>query len=358
MKATEPIDRMRRRRRASCAAAFALLLGACATKPGPQPAETAVEPEPEAATAAAPAEATSEPASPPIAPYRIGTDDVLQISVYGQDDLDITQNVRPDGVISFPIVGEIRAAGLTVPELRGHIAGRLSRYFADPQVTVIVTEFRSRTLSVVGEVAKPGIHSLSSDARLLDAIAMAGGLKVEADLGRARLVRNGTALPIDFEKLVRGGDLGQNVALAPGDTLVIPSAQDRRVVVLGNVMMPTVVSLRDHTTVLEAIAMAKGFAPGAARGDVLVVRGTRENPELFKIDTQDIVAGKDPAKNVELAAGDVVYVSKSTWKNTVELFQDFQAILEPARSIGGTFWFFAQGLDVIQNPTERVTVGN
>lgn len=358
MKATHQIESKGRSRRALTAVMIGLFLGACASKPVAPPTEAAAESAPQAASAAAPAVNTAEPASPPIVPYRIGRDDVLQISVYGQDDLDITQKVRPDGVISFPTVGEVEAAGLTVPELRSYLASRLARYFADPQVTVIVTEFRSRTLSVVGEVAKPGVHPLSAQTRLLDAIAMAGGLKVEADLGRARLVRNGTALPIDFEKLVRGGDLAENVSIAPGDTLVIPSAQDRRVVVLGSVMMPTVVSLRDRTTVLEAIAMAKGFAPGAARGDVLVVRGTRENPVLFKIDTQDVVSGSDPAKNIELAAGDVVYVSKSTWKNTVELFQDFQAILEPARSIGSTFWFFAQGLDVIQNPVQRVTVGN
>ncbi len=358
MKSTRSIDERGRLRRALAAVVVGLCLGACATKPVAPPSEAAAEQAPQTASAAAPAVNTAEPAAPPIVPYRIGRDDVLKISVYGQDELDITQNVRPDGVISFPIVGEIEAAGLTVPELRSHLANRLARYFADPQVTVIVTEFRSRSLSVVGEVTNPGVHALIAETRLLDAIALAGGLKAEADLGRARLVRNGTAVPIDFEKLVRGGDLAENVSIVAGDTLVIPSAEDRRVVVLGSVMMPTVVSLRDRTTVLEAIAMAKGFAPGAARGEVLVVRGTRENPEVFKIDTQDIVSGSDPAENFDLAAGDVVYVSKSTWKNTVELFEDFQKLLEPAHTIASTFWFFAQGLDVVQNPTKRVTVGN
>jgi polysaccharide export outer membrane protein len=358
MKATHQIESKGRSRRALTAVVVGLLLGACASKPVAAPTEAAAEPVPQAASAAAPAVNSVEPGSPPIVPYRIGRDDVLQISVYGQDELDITQNVRPDGVISFPIVGEVKAAGLTVPELRSHLANRLARYFADPEVTVIVTEFRSRALSVVGEVEKPGVHPLIAETRLLDALALAGGLKPEADLGRARLIRNGTALPIDFAKLVRGGDLAENVSIAPGDTLVIPSAQDRRVVVLGSVTMPSVVSLRDRTTVLEAIAMAKGFAPGAARGEILVVRGTRENPEILKIDTQHIVSGSDPAENVELAAGDVVYVSKSTWKNTVELFEDFQKLLEPAHTIASTFWFFAQGLDVIQNPTTRVTVGN
>ena len=289
-------------------------------------------------------------------PYRIGRDDILKITVYGQSDLDTTQTVRPDGKIEFPLVGEIDATGLTPAELRAIVTKQLSRSFVNPQVTVIVTEFGSRTVSMVGQVQKPGVYVIGAQTRLLDAIALAGGLDADADLSRAAVVRNGEALPVDIEGLVRGSDLSQNILVGPGDTLVIPSALDRRVVVLGSVMMPTVVSLRYRTTVLEAIAMAKGFAPGAARGDVLIVRGTRENPELFKIDTQDVVSGSDPAKNVELAAGDVVYVSKSTWKNTVELFQDFQAILEPARSIAGTFWFFAQGLDVIQNPQERITV--
>lgn len=335
------------------AALIALAIAACASHPPEAPA-----PPPAAGAPAESIDTATEPPRVPAGPYRIGRDDVLRITVYGQDDLAATQTVRPDGMISFPIVGEVEAAGRTVPELRSLLASRLARYFADPQVTVIVNEFRSRMLSVVGEVAKPGVHVLDAEARVLDAIALAGGLKAEADLDRARLVRNGSAIPVDVAGLVRGGDLSQNVALEPGDTLVVPSAADRRVIVLGSVMMPTVVSLRDRTTVLEAIATAKGFAPGAARGNVLVVRGTRENPELFKMGTQDLVSGEDPSRNIELVAGDVVYVSKSMWKDTVELFQDFQLILEPARSIGGTFWFFAQGLDVIQNPTERVTVGD
>jgi polysaccharide export outer membrane protein len=299
-------------------------------------------------------ELPAEPAEPP--PYRIGRDDILSITVYGQSDLDTIQTVRPDGKIEFPLAGEIRATGLTPAELRTIVSRELSRSFANPQVTVIVTTFGSRTVSVVGQVEKPGVYSIGAQTRLLDAIALAGGLGVEADLSRAAVVRNGQALPVDIEGLVRGSDLSQNILVGPGDTIVIPNAQDRRVVVLGNVVMPTVVSLRDKLTVLEAIAMAKGFAPGAARGDVLVVRGTRENPELFRIDTQDMVSGSDPAQNVELRAGDVIYVSKSTWKNTVELFQDFQAILEPARSIAGSFWFFATGLDVIQNPRQTVTI--
>jgi len=356
MKAMYPIDVGGRGRRALAAALVGLLLGACASKPAPPAAEAAEESISQNTSGVDAPEASREPLPPTTAPYRIGRDDVLRISVYGQDDLAVTQTVRPDGMISFPIVGEVEAAGRTVPELRSLLAGRLARYFADPQVTVIVNEFKSRMLSVVGEVTSPGVHALDSQTRVLDAIALAGGLKTEADLARARLVRNGTALPVDFVALVRGGDLSQNVSLEPGDTLVVPSAADRRVVVLGNVVMPTVVSLRDRTTVLEAIATAKGFAPGAARGSMLVVRGTRENPELFKIDTQDVVSGADPALNIELAAGDVVYVSKSLWKDTVELFQDFQTILEPARSVAASFWFFAEGLDVIQTPSQRVTV--
>jgi polysaccharide export outer membrane protein len=108
--------------------------------------------------------------------FRIGPDDVIEVSVYQDKDLGRTVPVRPDGKISLPLIGEMPASGKTATDLQKEIAQRLKQYIADPAVTVVVKEVNSPKVSVLGEVKTPGMYKIKDHATLLDAIASAGGL--------------------------------------------------------------------------------------------------------------------------------------------------------------------------------------
>jgi polysaccharide export outer membrane protein len=125
------------------------------------------------------------PASPPSAvakggygdsEFKLGPDDVIEVSVYQEKDLSATVPVRPDGKISLPLVGEMPASGKTAVELQKEIAQKLKQYIADPAVTVVVKEVNSPKVSVMGEVKTPGVYKIKDRATLLDALALAGGL--------------------------------------------------------------------------------------------------------------------------------------------------------------------------------------
>jgi polysaccharide export outer membrane protein len=121
--------------------------------------------------------------------FKLGPDDVIQISVYQEKDLDTTVPVRPDGKISIPLIGEMPASGKTAIELQKEIAQRYTRFIAEPAVTVIVKEINSPKVSVLGEVKSPGTYKIKDRATILDAIAMAGGLTEYAKKDNIRLIR-------------------------------------------------------------------------------------------------------------------------------------------------------------------------
>jgi polysaccharide export outer membrane protein len=281
--------------------------------------------------------------------YEIGPEDELEISVYGHDTLATRQRVRPDGRIGFPIVGDVEASGKTPTELRDVITRGLSRYLANPQVTVVVTSYRSRHVNVLGEVRTPGVIVLDSDATLLHTLAIAGGVTAKADLHSAVVVRDGVALPISIERLVQQHDFTQNVVLEPYDTILIPDASVRRALVIGEVKVPSVVMLKDDITVLEAITRAQGFSRQASRGNVVLVRAGQAVPEVLKVDAKDVLSGEALALNYPLENGDIVFVPKSAWQTTVDLFRDISSILSPAIMaetgviLGPNFWKVLQG---------------
>lgn len=157
--------------------------------------------------------------------YRIGPEDILDIAVWKNADLTRTVPVRPDGMISLPLVNEIRAAGLTPLELRDALSAKLMEYMPAPQVSVAVSDVRSFKVSVLGEVAVAGRHVLQSKATVLDALAMSGGLKPFAARSRIVVLRqNGKGmerLPFNYDKVV-DGDGAENFFLRPGDIILVP----------------------------------------------------------------------------------------------------------------------------------------
>jgi len=170
--------------------------------------------------------------------YRIGPEDILQISVWKNEAMSKTVPVRPDGKISLPLVNDVQAAGLTPLELRDVLAKGLAEYIPNPEVSVIVNEVRSFKVSVLGEVLKPSRYELKSRATVLDALALAGGFTPFASRSRILILRpeaNGAMNRISFnynkaissgdgilDRLTGSGEESANFYLRNGDVVVVP----------------------------------------------------------------------------------------------------------------------------------------
>jgi polysaccharide export outer membrane protein len=177
------------------------------------------------ATAAKPVASITPNASAP-AGYRIGPEDVLEIDVWSRPELSRKVPVRPDGRISLPLINDVQTSGLTPMELRDILLARLAEYVTAPEVSVIVTEVRSFRVSVLGEVARPGRFELKSQVRLVDALAMAGGLTQYASRSNIVVLRpNRRGLEthrFDYDKLRAADARVVNFFLQPDDVLLVP----------------------------------------------------------------------------------------------------------------------------------------
>lgn len=163
--------------------------------------------------------------------FVLGPEDVIEVAVWHNEDLTRTVAIRPDGMVSLPLIGDIRATGLTANQLAEQITKRLSEYKTDARVTVNVKEVNSYFVYLVGEVAKPGKYQLKTYTTVLQAISMAGGFTPFAAKNDMQIVRNmmngfGSVLevriPIRYDDLVKGKDDPVNQILLPGDIIVVP----------------------------------------------------------------------------------------------------------------------------------------
>jgi len=163
--------------------------------------------------------------------FLIGPEDVLDVVVWRNQDLSRTVIVRPDGMISIPLIGDVEARGVTANQLAERLAARLKEFKETPSVTVSVKEVNSYNVYVLGEVAKPGKYQLKSHTTVLQAIAMAGGFTIYASKNKMQVVRNRVngdgrpqeiRIPARYDDLVSGkGELG-NFILKSADIVVVP----------------------------------------------------------------------------------------------------------------------------------------
>ena len=157
--------------------------------------------------------------------YVIGADDVLRISVWKEPDLSETLPVRPDGKISMPLLNDVTAAGLTPLQLKDSITEKLKKFIADPRVTVVVSAMNSRRIFVSGEVVHSGPMPLLPHMTMLQALSQAGFTQF-ANLKGIYLLRteNGKQqkVPFNYKEVIKGNHPEENIALKPGDTVVVP----------------------------------------------------------------------------------------------------------------------------------------
>jgi polysaccharide export outer membrane protein len=159
--------------------------------------------------------------------YRLGPRDVLGISVWGFDELQINEMVvRDDGIIAFPLIGEIEVGGQTPGEVTKNITTRISEYIREPIVTVNVIKMRTTRVYVLGEVPRPGTYELEKQHNLLDAIGAAGGYTKEAAKKKIYIIQKGNMnkpVKVDLLKLMKQGDMSQNRELSEGDLVYVTS---------------------------------------------------------------------------------------------------------------------------------------
>jgi polysaccharide export outer membrane protein len=291
------------------AAAPARAAAVVAAAPMPSPAATA----PARAAAVVAAAPTPSPAATasPSPEYQIGPEDILKVTVYGHEDLTRTVVVQSDGTFVFPLIGRVKGGDLSPKELERKITVLLSQGFIrNPQVTVIVQEYRSKTIFVVGEIMRPGTYPLSGSRTLVEALAKAGPTTANAG-AEVVIVRphgevQGPVLPnqvgegpasASAEVIrvsmpdIQAGDLTKNVLLRPNDTVFVPLAP--KVFVSGEVRNPGAYPFAPGTTVRQAISLAGGLTEDGSSGRIRVVRTVEGKSRELKIRLEDAVRAGD-----------------------------------------------------------------
>jgi polysaccharide export outer membrane protein len=238
--------------------------------------------------------------------YVIGPQDVLAISLFDQQDLSGKYPVDSDGTFTFPLIGRVKAGGLTLRQLEAELKRLLmDGFFKDPQLAVGVESYRSQKIHIVGEVRNPATYPLTGDMSLIEAIARAGSTLPSAS-GEALIVRakqgkagTGPILPtaenadvqtIDLKSL-QSGVLSQNISLQDGDTIFVPRAET--IYVFGQVRNPGAYGIQRTTTVLQALALAGGVNERGATGRIKIVRIEKGKTVEVKALLTDIVRPGD-----------------------------------------------------------------
>jgi len=162
----------------------------------------------------------------PLTSYKIQPGDLLTIVVWKEKDLQAEVSVRPDGGISFPLVGEVIAAGITVEQLQKDLTEKLVKYVPQPVVTIMVKQSLGNRIFVIGKVNRPGEYPSSRNIDVMQALSMAGGPTPYASVNKIKILRreNGElkSFPFKYSKVEEGEDMEQNIVLQGGDVVVVP----------------------------------------------------------------------------------------------------------------------------------------
>lgn len=264
--------------------------------------------------------------------YRVAPFDVLSVVVWDHPELTIPAGefraadaagnaVQADGTVFYPHVGVVEVAGRTLPEIRALLTERLRKYVESPQLDVRVAAFRGKRVQVTGEVVAPSTQPITDvPLRVQDAIAVAKGLTANAWTRGVTLARDGVLHRLDLQALYDEGDLSQDWVLRDGDAVHVPSREEHKVFVLGEVRQPSSkLMAKGRMSLAEAIGDAAGFDPLTSNGGVYVFRGRYEAPRVFRLDASSADALL-LAVQFQLEPHDVVYVTTyglSAWNRVV-----------------------------------------
>lgn len=257
--------------------------------------------------------------------YVLGAPDVLKITVWGQDDLSKEYVIDRDGTIDFPLLGHVRAAGLSPRALAANLAKALEKdYLVNPQVNVVVREYLSKKVQILGEAEHPGVFYLTGPTRLMEVLAKAGGVTKNAG-AKLLLVRNERPTPetvesrvltIDLVKL-RAGDMTENMPVQADDAILVPAAppaippvtpEAGMVFVFGAVKSPGGYRLKQDMSVLEAVTLAGGFTHFAFPNNTRLIRQTASGQETVMVRLEELFKGGRTATPPKLKENDMIVV--------------------------------------------------
>jgi polysaccharide export outer membrane protein len=261
--------------------------------------------------------------------FRIGLGDRFHFSIYGEEDFDLDDViVKPDGTISLKLIGETQVSGFTLKDAITSIEERYSKYLISPRVSLIPYQLSSSQVTINGKVERPGIYDIKGTMRVLDAIAVSGGLStglqlgssVElADLAGSFVVRDNTILPVDFVELMRKGNMLHNIPLKNGDYIFISSAVNREIYILGEVVRAGHFPYREDFTLMQSLSFAWGVKDSAYK-EAIIIRGGLTHPRVFHVNMKKIVSGE--SQDFPLESNDIVFIPKSKmaeWNHIVNL---------------------------------------
>ena len=274
----------------------------------------------------------SQPSPASTASYILGSDDQIVIRAFQVEEISERPiQIGPDGLISLPMVGTVQASGLTVRELEREITARLAAYVQQPAVSILVTEYRSQPVSVLGEVNNAGVHRLRGETNLLEILSLAGGMRQDASY-RIKMVRRieWGQIPLPGATLDQTGKFSlaelnvkdvletrrpeDNIPIKPYDVITVPKAD--MVYVIGEVNKPGAFILNDRATmsVLQAVSRAEGLKALAKANKARVLRaipGKTEKQEI-NVNVSGILRGSVP--DMPLRPDDVLFVPNNASK--------------------------------------------
>lgn len=264
----------------------------------------------------------------------LGPGDVIDVELLSQPGSRATLNVGPDGRVYYDLAPGVDVWGLTLAECKGRIERELAGFHSSPRVSVTLRAVGSKQIWLLGQMKKPGVYPLTGPVTLLEAMAQAGGpahaesqttSEEVSDLRHSFVVRDGQMLPVNFDRLLRAGDMSQNIYLRAGDFVYVPFVGNREVYVLGAVRFPRALPYSGQMSLVSAIAGVSGTisydlldrtdsgvtTANADLSHVAVVRGSLADPQVFVLNYNDIVKGKAP--DFRLEPGDIVHVPNSPY---------------------------------------------
>lgn len=243
--------------------------------------------------------------------YRLGPGDLVTIKVWRRPEL--TQEnimVSPDGLIAIPRIGSINVLNCTQEEVQKMITVKLEPLYIEPEVTVWVREFHNNKAFVLGRVGKPGVINFPGKGTLLEGLALAGGLPDQGKLTRCAIIRGKeNVIWIDLQDLLKNGNMALNAPILNNDVIFIPELNDELIYVMGEVLNPGAMQLKDGMTVLKAIMLAGGMNKNANAEKVFVIRQQNVNGDVIKVDFKRLVEMGDFSQNFALLPDDILFIS-------------------------------------------------
>jgi polysaccharide export outer membrane protein len=241
--------------------------------------------------------------------YVIGEGDVLYVSVWGEETLNLPVKVRPDGKITVPAIGDVAAAGSQPVELQKALGAKLMGIIKNPVVTVLVQEITNNKVYVFGGGIKSGVINLVRRTTLLQLLCQIENID-SADLKEAYVLRGGERVKTGFHELFMNGAISEDMPIEPNDVIFIPPVLDKNVYVVGAVIRPRSIPFREGMTVMEAILESGGFTKFARESSTVIHRNGPVEAETIRVDVKKVMEDGELSQNVKLRPGDYIVVKE------------------------------------------------